>query len=99
MSSRPPISLRLHLLARRADALRLRPDEKPSRPAVGSDATCVVRYRYATTVFVSYQCARLPVRLLHQQELEGSRNGAVAGAPAPGQRGAGALPYRDASVK
>ena len=84
--------LRLHLLSRRVAALRLRPDDKPSRPAVGSDATCVVRYRYATTVPCLPSSARLPEQLLDQQELEGSRNGGVAGAPAPGQRGVGARP-------
>ena len=91
--------LRLHLLSWRAAALRLRPDDKPSRPAVGSDATCVVRYRYATTVSVSVPVRAAPVRLLHQQGLEGSRNGAVGGAPVPGQRGAGALPYHGVSVQ
>ena len=58
-----------------------------------------MRDPYAATVPCLSTSARLPERLLDQQELEGSRNGAVAGAPAPGQRGAGALPYRGASVK
>ena len=58
-----------------------------------------MRDPYAATVSCLPTSTRLPVRLLDQQELEGSRNGAVASAPVPGQRGAGALPYRGASVQ
>ena len=57
MSSRRPMPLRLHLLSRPAAALRLRPDDKPSRPAVGSDATRVMRDPYVATVLSPYQGA------------------------------------------
>ena len=55
-----------------------------------------MRDPYAATVPCLPTSTRLPVRLLDQQELEGSRKGAVEGAPTRGQRGAGALPHRGA---
>ena len=84
MSSRRAIPLRLHLLSRRAAALRLRPDDKPSRPPVGPDATQVPRDPCRATVPSARTSARLPERLLDQQELDGSRKGAVGGAPTRG---------------
>ena len=58
-----------------------------------------MRDPYAATVPCLPTSTRLPELLLDQQELEGSRKGAVGGAPAPGQRGAGALSYRGASAQ
>ena len=55
-----------------------------------------MRDPYAATVPCLPTSTRLPVRLLDQQELEGSRKGAVEGAPTRGQRGEGALPHRGA---